>query len=142
MDPSRRNAARRHAGFFRGVSCFLALVAMAGQVGVYVHLAFTAHVTCAEHGELIEAGSVRKSVAAADDRRAERTYVAASSDVAHGHEHCIVAAHRRLNSTEAQVRSAAITAQLPFIARVVVDNGPPSPIALIFLAPKNSPPLA
>jgi hypothetical protein len=142
MDPSRRIAARRHAGFFRGVSCFLALVAMTGQVGVYVHLAFTAHVTCAEHGELVEAGGGRKAFATADDRRVERTYAASSREVTHGHEHCVVAAHRRLHSVEAQARTVAVTAQLPFVARVVAANGPPSPIALIFLAPKNSPPLA
>ncbi len=111
------------------------------QFGTYAHLAFTAHITCAEHGELIEVGGGRRSVMA-DERRTESTLGDPSGEATRGHEHCAAVPQRRAHATEAFFRAVAVTAQLPFVARVVVDNGPPAPIDLIFLAPKNSPPLA
>jgi hypothetical protein len=130
----------RFAAGPRLIGCAVALAAMLGQVGSYAHLAFTAHVRCAEHGELIEAGGVSKGAVTHAQSAAQRGYVADSSNASHGHEHCLVAPHRRDRATHAFARTLMATAQLAFVARVVETVGPPRAIDLILLAPKNSPP--
>ncbi len=130
---------RRLAAGFRLVGCVVALTAVLGQIGTYAHLAFIAHVRCAEHGELIEAG-ISASVGAAHERTGERSYIADDGDVGHGHDHCVVAPHRRDTAAHAVARTLVATAQLPFIVRRVESVGPPHAIDLILLAPKNSPP--
>ncbi|MCU1281698.1 MAG: hypothetical protein JWM53_5244, partial [bacterium] len=112
----------------RLIGCAVALSAMLGQMGSYAHLAFTAHVQCAEHGELIEAGAVSKVAVTHPRSVAERDYVAQSGDATHGHEHCLVAPHRRDRATHTFARTLVATAQLPFVARIVEAVGPPRAI--------------
>jgi hypothetical protein len=137
----RRTATSRRAAALRVVAVALAVAAMVGQVGSYAHLAATRHVTCAEHGELVEAGSP-SAVTPANRDQAESRYAAAEGGEAHGHEHCAITPHRRDRATHEHVRTAIVGGQSSFVARVVADRGPPRAIDLIRLAPKNSPPAA
>jgi hypothetical protein len=139
----RRNAPSRRAAV-RAAACAVAMAAMLGQVAGYAHLAFTAHVRCAEHGELIEAGPSTASAAIASlgsvaERHASIDAVEAPG---HGHEHCAAAPHRRDRAAHAFVRTFVAAAELPFVARVTTQIGPPRAIRLILLAPKSSPPTA
>ncbi|MDB4964618.1 MAG: hypothetical protein JWN44_307 [Myxococcales bacterium] len=135
--PSRRAAAR-------AVACVLALGAMAGQVAGYAHLAFAAHVRCAEHGELVEAGPSLSATATTPVTRTAKagTSIAAADEAGHGHDHCAAAPHRRDRAVHSFVRTFIAGAALPFLARVTTQVGPPRAIQLILLAPKNSPPTA
>ena len=115
---------------------------MAGQVAGYAHLAFTDHVRCAEHGELVEAGPSVAATATATRAVKAHTSIAATAEAGHGHDHCAAAPHRRDRAAHAFVRTVVAGAALPFVARVTTQVGPPRAIQLILLAPKNSPPTA
>lgn len=114
----------------------LATLAMAGQLFSVVHFALVRHVACAEHGELIEAGAAVAGAAATTDH----TTVGATAVETHGHDHCAVALLRRQ-----QVRQSAAARPLLRLAVIqptaLVDcrQSPPPPIALLAVAPKNSP---
>jgi hypothetical protein len=133
----------RANSFLRGVAALLAVVALAGQVSSFAHLVLVRHVTCAEHGELVELGREHATASAAPTRQASATVAAAAAESGHGHEHCLIAPMRRdrlAASAPAALDSAHIDAY-GTIGVLVADAVPP-PIAVIFLAPKNSPPLA
>jgi hypothetical protein len=135
-----RIASSRRAAF-RAVTCVLALGAMAGQVAGYAHLAFTDHVHCPEHGELVEAGP---ATATTTVTRAARPHasIAADAEADHDHDHCAAAPQRRDRAVHSFVRTFVAAAALPFAARVTTQIGPPRAIQLIRLAPKSSPPTA
>jgi hypothetical protein len=122
----------------RAVALSLALAAMLGQVAGYAHLAFTRHVTCAEHGELVDAGSATTAVP--DAERAAHGRVEATGDGDHAHEHCTIAPHRRDRATGAPVRSFIAGSSVAAVSGVRATIDPPRSIALIRLAPKSSPP--
>jgi hypothetical protein len=117
---------------------------MAGQVAGYAHLAFTDHVHCPEHGELVEAGPSPAATATTKVARAARPHasIAADAEADHDHDHCAAAPHRRDRAVHSFVRTFAAVAALPFVARVTTQIGPPRAIQLIRLAPKGSPPTA
>jgi hypothetical protein len=115
---------------------------MAGQVAGYAHLAFAAHVRCAEHGELVEAGPSLAASATVTRAAKAHTSIAAGAEADHGHDHCAAAPHRRDRAVHSFVRTFVAGAALPFLARVTTQVGPPRAIQLILLAPKNSPPTA
>jgi hypothetical protein len=120
-------------------ACGVALLAMLAQVGSYVHLASGDHVTCAEHGELVEVAHAA-SPKGPPERKSGSTFVAASSET-HGHEHCLVAPHRRDHVAQSLARSGITSAHAPVIAQRLQALAPPAPIRLILLAPKSSPPV-
>ena len=127
----------------RGLAAVLAVVALAGQVSSFAHLVLVRHVTCAEHGDMIEVGHERTIVTTSSHRQALTAVRAASPAETHGHEHCLIARMRRdrlTADTPASLDSAHIDAY-GTIGVVGDDEVAPS-IAAIILAPKNSPPLA
>jgi hypothetical protein len=139
---------RGRGGAWRALACALGLAAMLGQVAGYAHLAFTSHVTCAEHGELVEADNGGEQGASAADTLAAREHAAgghadlsAAAEGAHGHDHCTIAPHRRDRVTHdgARVRLDSASATVADGIRFAV--APPRPIALLALAPKSSPPV-
>jgi hypothetical protein len=139
MCMSRRVRQTRFAAGCRLLGGAVALAAMLSQVAGFAHLAFTRHVTCAEHGDLIEAGEAPAASAAQDQAHSR---LAINGDGAtHGHDHCLLAPQRRDRTTQSFTRTLVATAELPFMARFVDAVGPPPTIQLILLAPKNSPPL-
>jgi hypothetical protein len=121
---------------FRIFTCALALAAMAGQIGSYAHLAFTRHITCAEHGELVEAAAAGGTV---DEHRETRVADGGLSG-AHGHDHCAIAPQRRDRTHLSSPAPHASTLPELVVARALVVVNPPSPFDLLLLAPKNSPP--
>ncbi len=120
---------------------------MLGQVAGYAHLAFTSHVTCAEHGELVEADGGDQGASAADTLAAREHAAGGHADLstagdgAHDHDHCTLAPHRRDRVTHegALVLVPAATAAVADGVRFAI--APPRPIALLALAPKSSPPV-
>ncbi|MDB4966915.1 MAG: hypothetical protein JWN44_2604 [Myxococcales bacterium] len=127
----------------RGIAALLAVVAVAGQISSFAHLVLVRHVTCAEHGDLVEVGHERTLVAASSRRQAPTAIATATLDEIHRHEHCLIAPMRRdrLAAGTAASRDSAHIDAYGTIG-VVVDGGVVPPIAIIILAPKNSPPLA
>jgi hypothetical protein len=132
-----RNRATRH------FAAVLTVLALAGQVSSFAHLVLVRHVTCAEHGDMIEVGRERAIVATAYRQAPTEVVGAASRADTHGHEHCLIAPMRRdrlAAGTPASFDSAHVDAYGTI--GVVGDDGVAPPIAPIVLAPKNSPPLA
>jgi hypothetical protein len=138
-----RNAPSRRAAL-RAVACVVAMAAMLGQVAGYAHLAFTAHVRCAEHGELIEAGSSSGSAVTASLGSASPSHarIDTAGAAGHGHDHCAAAPHRRDRATHPFTHTFVATGQLGLVARITAQIGPPRAIDLLFVAPKSSPPAA
>jgi hypothetical protein len=127
----------------RVVASVLATVALAGQVTSFAHLVLVRHVTCAEHGELVEVGRVRATAKPTEHHRPTNAVSAESTDIAHGHDHCVIAPMRRdriASRPPAALDSIHIDAYGTIGAIAADDIAPP--IAVISLAPKNSPPLA
>jgi hypothetical protein len=121
----------------------LAVIALVGQLASFAHLVLVRHVTCAEHGELVELGRDRPMVATVSRRHVPMAVADASSAGGHGHDHCLIAPMRRDRlaiGTPASLDSTHIEAYGTI--GYAGDDGLASPIALILLAPKNSPPLA
>jgi hypothetical protein len=127
----------------RIVASILATVALAGQVTSFAHLVLVRHVTCAEHGEFVEVG--KQHAAAKTPRPAPPTAVIAVEMPAgeHGHDHCLLAPMRRdrvVAGTPGSFDSLHVDAYGTI--GVVAAGEVAPPIALVLLAPKNSPPLA
>jgi hypothetical protein len=118
---------------------FLAL-AVAGNVSSWVHLAFTEHALCEEHGEWVELRSAAHESAASQPAGD----VAHAGDVVgHEHEHCVFALHQRQHS----VVSVAAPLHSAVVLGANLGRAPPrvvvaSSIPLLHLAPKSSPPIA
>jgi len=114
------------------------------QILAFAHGALASHQTCLEHGEAIHAGSHPSSTTSSTKPASGLALAAPSLEAeGHGHEHCGAMAHRR----------AKLALPLPALGGVLdlqrVVNpwvettqsliaGP----ALLFLAPKGSPPVA
>ncbi len=127
----------------RGFAAALAVVALAGQLSSFAHLVLVRHVTCAEHGDMIEVGRERVIAAAATERAAEDSVAAASPAESHGHEHCLVAPMRRdrLASRAGAVLDSSHIDAYGTIGVARSETIAPA-IAVLVLAPKNSPPQA
>jgi hypothetical protein len=133
---------RKHTAM-RVVASFLATVALAGQVTSFAHLVLVRHVTCAEHGELVELGKEHAIPKAPPPKRPSSFVSAESTADGHGHDHCLIAPMRRdriVAGAPSSLDSFHVDAY-GTVGVVAVDEVAP-PIAVILLAPKNSPPLA
>lgn len=125
----------------------LAALVLATQVSAFMHLAFVPHVTCAEHGELVEPGGHEGLAARHHVAPASQSVLADEGEAAavsgHAHDHCIVTAAQR---TPARLVRAPDSIDVhpsgdaeSGIRRV--RSTPPS-LALLAVAPKCSPPAA
>lgn len=122
----------------RCVAALLCALTLAAQLASMAHGTTVTHVTCAEHGESMEV------VASADADRHAHTgaCVRAIAGDSH-HEHCVIASFRRERSTAAV---ATVRASAPILRGEASSSdrfahAPASPIPLILLAPKSSPPV-
>jgi hypothetical protein len=121
----------------------LAALLVVGPLLAAAHLAEVQHVTCADHGELLEVGVADGTVALAS-QRAGQTHIRTlpGEGAGHGHDHCGIAAHRR-QSIDPPRNAPAIASPL----RLAIHTPPPAlaPVApaqpIHRLAPKNSPPV-
>jgi hypothetical protein len=127
----------------RGFAALLAVVALAGQLASFAHLVVVRHVTCAEHGEMIEVGSAATSAAVTPHETPPAMRAAASPSAAHAHEHCLISPMRR-DRIAATALTSADPARVDTSATTAVagDRAVAPPIAAIVLAPKSSPPIA
>jgi hypothetical protein len=124
----------------RAVSAALVVVALAAQLASFAHLVLVRHVTCAEHGEMIEVG--HDDEAAATTTRTDVTGLAASSLDSHGHDHCLLVPMRRDRAGIGLTRSFD-SVHVDAYGTIGVRHESISPaIAVLRIAPKNSPPIA
>jgi hypothetical protein len=120
----------------------LAVLALAGQLGSFAHLVLVQHVSCADHGELIEVAPQNAIVAARTELSGPAVRASATSDPLHGHDHCTLSPLRRDHLHRIGQSSHALapleSASPPAHGRIVVTA---PKLALFLLAPKNSPPV-
>jgi hypothetical protein len=135
----RRREAAGRARVLHRVAFICAAAAMIGQLLGFAHIAFKTHVTCAEHGELVDADTAPE-IAQSADRAVVSRLAPARANASHGHEHCATAPHRRDRAAHSFVRSVVTSARLAALERRVATVDPPPSIRLILLAPKSSPP--
>jgi hypothetical protein len=114
-----------------------ALLAMTGQVLSGLHFALVNHVTCAEHGELIETGSRVDQPTTSSTTKT----IAAVAVEGHGHDHCSIALLRRQQAKSAAARPLPLRAPQPRVSLVLPATAPSAPIDPLSVAPKNSPPV-
>jgi hypothetical protein len=114
-----------------------ALLAMSGQVLSGLHFALVNHVTCAEHGELVETGAPVAQPAATSTAPT----IAALAAEGHGHDHCSIALLRRQQARNSVTSTTPLRASPPQVAFVLPASAPSAPIDLLSVAPKNSPPV-
>ena len=134
----------------RYLAAFLASLTLAAQILSLSHEGLVRHVVCAEHGEVVHADRV-DSPAGTSSKALERAATERSAAVrgelganeAHGHEHCLIAAHRRERTvlsmsgafTNVSGPERETAAARPEVLR-------PAAIAIYRVAPKTPPPAA
>jgi hypothetical protein len=129
----------RAAGCFaRILAAGVALVCFAGPLAGLAHMAAVRHVTCAEHGELVDASGPYDG----DGVASVQTSIADSRPAAaHDHDHCDIASQLRQSARAETTRDAAVvagaTARGPAPPAVLA---PRSAGSLYGFAPKTSPP--
>ncbi len=117
------------------------MVALIAQLGSVAHLAIVKHVECSEHGELVEVADAAGASRSLDLLGAKTLSVRADQILTHGHDHCSIAAFRRERIRPGSSVSAPVLATDARMAVLVTErDAPPPAIALLKLAPKNSPP--
>lgn len=119
-----------------------ALVFALSSLAGMVHESKTRHVRCAEHGELVDAGSPAVAPAAPSLEHAGMRDDAAPPAL-HGHDHCVLASTTRTSRIEVRPPQVAPVA-------LAISELPDAPLArpvhaadaLLLAAPKTSPPAA
>jgi hypothetical protein len=112
---------------------------MLGHLGAAFHSSHSPHVTCAEHGELLDVG---RSIDAATDAHDEQGWRASPATVAgHEHEHCVLASFAQSFATGGAA-PAALSTPVPVAADSLAPCDEPraSAVAVYRVAPKCSPP--
>jgi hypothetical protein len=133
-------SAARRLGF--SIHALVVAVLCLAQLGVFAHLTLVSHRVCAEHGELIHDGEDHAPRAVLERSSAGATIHRRAVADAHGHDHCLLAAHRR---ERAVLPPASVVASADFpCAEAVLDAAPSAralrSAVLLRFAPKTSPP--
>jgi hypothetical protein len=120
----------------RQTSLAVTLLVLASLVTALAHDLVAQHAVCVEHGELVELGAGLTTAA-----RPDGTVSPDAADVSDGgHEHCALLAQRR---SQAPVAAPAVFAVVPlsaFSSPGASRSEAPPQVALVRLAPKQSPP--
>ena len=123
----------------RCLGLFLAAVTLLTPALTVLHAARARHVTCPEHGDLVEAGDTKVEVAHSD--AAGPIALPSEGDAGERqHDHCAVAAQARSAVTLLRTFAAAAPRTVPAIVLPPVDSHPAAAVPLYLLAPKSSPP--
>lgn len=129
----------------RSLCTWVALAALSGaQLGPVVHALTAEHVTCAEHGELVEAGKHDDSASElAPPQLEETTPAIAESDDGeeHGHDHCVLASYHAPAGTAVLAVWTAQAIGFTSLDRDLASLSVPAR-AIFRVAPKQSPPLS
>ncbi len=119
----------------------LAAMFLAAQVSSFTHELLVQHVTCAEHGELIHVDGSVAPAALPPLETSALTSALPGLTTGHGHEHCLACTARR---EQLILSGPSATLPGPVASKAVVGvargSFSPLPVALLRLAPKNSPP--
>ena len=141
---SSQNRSQRRASRFAAAA--LSVLCFSAQLTSLAHLALVRHVTCAEHGEAVDAPHSREPGAHGGNFATQPVHgaMASSSDQSESesHDHCPLAENR--NAWALVVPDAiavSCAAQATAIAPPHAYFGSISPSALCLLAPKTSPPV-
>jgi len=120
----------------------VAVACVWGQIATVTHLETTRHITCAEHGEIMDAPV--EGAHEAEPLSLTPT-IHRGADPLHGrnHEHCVFALHAR--QCAAQVTPSAISAHVLAVEERVappIATGASTPLVTLYrLAPKTSRPV-
>ena len=131
----------------RRLTLGLAVLCLLAQLSGTVHLALVSHVTCAEHGELVEPGEAWSVSAALPDRGGDGPHLAQglalAREAAHGHDHCLATALRRASAPPERPASPEAPAPGEALAVHAAAGRALAPaLPLLAVAPKASPPAA
>jgi hypothetical protein len=122
----------------------LALLCVTSQVSGLAHLAFVPHMTCAEHGELVELGTAPAPMLTPE--ALPRLAAAATTSLVealagHGHDHCLLTTLRRTPAELARTQAPGdgVRSDEPQ-ARGSRTEAVPAALPVLAVAPKSSPP--
>lgn len=108
------------------------------QAAAWVHAAAIPHVTCAEHGESVHLDAQgAASSPPRGDASAPTLAEAPEEATAHAHEHCNLQGHRTATTSPPALTDVVAESLAPASPATAA---PPAAVALLFLAPKTSPP--
>jgi len=130
-----------------GVGAALALLTLASPLLGTLHQAAVRHVTCPEHGELVDAPLEAPHPHARPSTGSPAIFAerdpAGPSGAGEEHEHCAVSLMTRVRATE-QPRKPFVVSTAEVVVAPSPDRGAPRlrSLAVYRLAPKASPPLA
>jgi hypothetical protein len=117
---------------------------LAAQLLALGHLLIVRHTICPEHGEATHSGSPDEAQALRPTHVPGHTTLDRVAEAAqHSHDHCLARANTRerfawLPAVDSRPVPLLVTATLPSLT--AVDRAPA--VAVLLLAPKNSPPWA
>jgi hypothetical protein len=119
---------------------------LAAQLLTLGHLLIVRHTICPEHGEAMHSGAPSETQALAPTREGATSDPSAGSGVPpaqHAHDHCPAQAHTRerfalLPAADSMPGPLLLASPLPSLAAVAARRA----VAVLRLAPKNSPPSA
>ena len=119
---------------------------LAAQLVALGHLLVVRHTICPEHGEAIHSESPSDAQTLGSSHEgaaADRTFGAGATTAEHTHDHCLAMANTRerfvpLPTPDVMPGPLLVAATLPSLATASVAPA----VALLLLAPKNSPPSA
>lgn len=116
-------------------AAFALIVLVASQLAAFSHESSTRHVTCAEHGEQLEAAVL---VGVQQHRCHDQHFVAVEGDGG-SHDECVIARALHQSAT-AHVTQHAITVETSHDVIVPPAVAASATIACYLIAPKTSPP--
>jgi hypothetical protein len=134
---------------YRILAVTAAVLCLSAQLAGFAHMFFVRHVTCPEHGELLDVSAVDDGPLAEHvDRQLDSLSSGRGDDVGHQHDHCLVAAIGAQPMAGANppavvhddIAPAFSPAPAATVAAVRGVERSRVSIALLLLAPKSSPP--
>jgi len=144
--PARRLVRLPRAQLSRIGVAAVAALCLGAQLSNVAHLALVRHVTCAEHGEVIDAPAAghspahRTDVPLPDD--AAPTASSGGGPIDGAHDHCALAEDRNTLALVVRAATSALCPAAPVASTPPRGSSPClSPSALRLLAPKTSPPV-
>lgn len=131
----------------RRTTLSLAALCLFAQLSGLAHLAIVPHVTCAEHGELIEASASTSDWSIHSSSPGESFEICSvepglEAAAEHSHDHCAVTSMRRTPGCPLGPTSTEMSAPVEQPRRVGREPRVHTALPLLALAPKSSPPHA
>jgi phage gp37-like protein len=118
-------------------AAFALIVLVASQLAAFAHESTTRHVTCAEHGEQLEAAVL----VGIQQHRCHDQHLVAVEGHGGSHDECVIARVLHQSAT-AHVAQHAITALTTHASAQPLAISVPTTVARYLIAPKTSPPAA